>query len=143
MLRLGKMTLDVPLVPQRPLQLVGTTKSITTGLSRYTRHLHQALQRIGANIELVGTKRPPIPDVISRVCKSLGFDLNTFFTTYPISLPAMAKDPPSASSGDGCGTEKEGLMHLTSQNQASALAFARHRVGESVTLYRSWSVCMC
>ena len=90
---------------------VGRT-DITTGLSRYTCQLYQALQRIGTDIELVDTKRPAIPDVINRVCKSLGFDLNSFFTTYPLLLP-MSK--------------KTGLIHLTSQNQASALVFGAHR----------------
>lgn len=88
-----------------PIQLVGTSKGQTTGLSRYSQNLYQALRKIGANVELVGIK-PPIPTLVNRLAKSIGFDLQTFFTTYPLTLPAASKGK---------------LVHLTSQNQASAL----------------------
>lgn len=116
---------NAPLSNHQSLQLVSNqscafpTTRITTGLSRYTRQLHQALQRIGTDIELVGTKLPPIPDIIKRACKSSGFDLATFFRTYPILLPTITTSHHR--------TEKPSLIHLTSQNQASALAFGAHK----------------
>jgi len=92
--------------------IYGGDNQATTGLSRYARSLHQALADSGVNAELGGSGLPPLPRIVFRVAKRGGFDLKTFFTTYPIALPPKLQGQ---------------ILHLSSQNLASAAAFARKR----------------
>jgi glycosyltransferase involved in cell wall biosynthesis len=92
-----------------PIFLAGKTDGLTTGLSRYGRSLGKALAELGIETRVVAAKAPPIPKIIGRAAKKAGFDLQSFFSTYPVWLDQV---------------HKPGITHLTSQNQASAVAFS-------------------
>ncbi len=90
--------------------IYGGDNNGTTGLSRYALSLQQALTNGGFKVDLAGSGLPPLPELVFKGAKRLGFDLKTFFTTYPISLQSQSKGQ---------------ILHLSSQNLASAAAFAR------------------
>ncbi len=97
---------------QIKVNLIGGVQGQTTGLSRYARSLQAALSKAGLEADFVPTRLPALPNSIYKGARKAGFDLQTFFTTYPI---ALAKE-----------TDKNAVLHLTSQNQASAIAFSSH-----------------
>ncbi|HEX2914879.1 MAG TPA: glycosyltransferase family 1 protein [Chloroflexia bacterium] len=93
-----------------PVVLVGGASSSLTGLSRYGRNLSTALSQQGQPIIPGAIARPPLPGPFFNLARKMGFDLNTFFSTYPLALAARPE---------------QGLLHLTSQNLASAVAFKK------------------
>lgn len=100
------------LTPNPPVWLVGSGSGPATGISRYARSLGQALKTEGQAVNLVGSPPTPVPAWLVRGAKRAGFDLKSFFNTYPMVL--SAKDRPG---------HNNGLLHLTSQGHASLLAF--------------------
>jgi glycosyltransferase involved in cell wall biosynthesis len=90
------------------IRMVGAAQGTSTGLSRYARSLRQALEAAGNPVDVAGTPAPPVPGPLVGLAQRFGFDLRAFFTTYPLVLPAAPA---------------HGVTHLTSQNQASAVAF--------------------
>ena len=103
----------------QPLYFVGRTDAATTGLSRYARSLYGALAERGVTVEVVGAKPPPLPSPLYTVAREAGFDLRTFFSTYPAFLP----DIPATA-----------VVHLMSQGQAGVLAW-RPRPRTVVTVH--------
>lgn len=81
-----------------------------TGLSRYGENLSLALSKKALKVESEGTSLPPIPGFMLTLFQKVGFDLKTFFSTYPVSLSTFSENA---------------IIHLTSQNLASAVAFRK------------------
>lgn len=91
------------------VRLVSRVDGGMTGISRYAAKLRQHL--VGRGVPTVmagGVGGPPLPRIARQAALRLGFDVEAFFTTYPLWLPRGPR---------GCVT------HLTGQNQASAVAF--------------------
>ncbi len=91
------------------VRIIGSPVGATTGLSRYALNLKQALANFELKITTESLELPRFPAFIYKFALKAGFDLKTFFTTYPlnwVSAPEFAT-----------------ITHLTSQNQASAVAF--------------------
>lgn len=87
--------------------IVGRTGGPTTGLSNYLGSLARALAALGVEISVRQPALPPFPRWLVRLARRAGFDLRAFFTTYPLAVgPRGSTD----------------LLHLSSQNLASALA---------------------
>src|SRR5688572_19537906 len=83
------------------------TKAIEgmTGTSRYVDQLGSSLKLNGINVSLHSPCMAP--NVFFNVSKRVGFDLRTFFTSYPLHI-----SPPIAD-----------LYHITSQTLATLLLF--------------------
>jgi len=76
------------------------------GLSRYARSLHHELKHIPAvGVKLVPVGVSPIPAGLKRLARWLGFDLDAFFQTYPVTWPSQTR----------------GMVHLTNRTQATLL----------------------
>lgn len=90
------------------INLISRPGGATTGLSRYGRELINALGELGILINVVPAKAPPFTRTLNKVTRKIGFDLGSFFNTYPVWLNSV---PPDS------------ITHLTSQNLASAVAF--------------------
>lgn len=75
------------------------------GLARYTASLCEALERAGVSFRLVTPHHPWPVRAIHRLARPLGWDVRTFFTTYPLAADL-----------------KSGvLVHLTAQQMAMLL----------------------
>ena len=99
-------------IATQPIQFIGRTDAQTTGLSRYARTLYDHLVKAGVAVSVVGAPSLPLPGLAYMLAHKAGFDLRTFFSTYPLRLPTLPKDA---------------IVHLLSQGQASALAWQTHR----------------
>jgi glycosyltransferase involved in cell wall biosynthesis len=75
------------------------------GLARYTASLCEALERAGVPFRLVVPRHPWPVRVVHRLLWPLGWDVRTFFTTYPLAADL----------------EMGVLTHLTAQQMATLL----------------------
>src|SRR4051794_1339499 len=71
-----------------PVWLVGAGSGPATGISRYARSLGQALSASGQAVNLVGSNPPPVPGWLVKGANRAGFDLKSFFNTYPLTFSA-------------------------------------------------------
>ena len=78
------------------------------GLARYTQCLCQALEEAGFDYSVAQPVYPWFVRAAHNVLRPLGFDLRTFFTTYPLSASPLSRNA---------------LTHLTAQQMASLLWF--------------------
>jgi glycosyltransferase involved in cell wall biosynthesis len=88
-----------------------------TGISRYASQLCLALTGMGVGVETRAPFGAPLPPLLVSLARRAGYDLDAFFSTYPVGVPAP-RGPLVA--------------HLTSQQQASALALARRTLRHAV-----------
>jgi glycosyltransferase involved in cell wall biosynthesis len=84
----------------------------TDGITRYARSLTAALLEQGVAVRLATLGQEPLPGPLVWFASRLGYDLKTFFRTYPIVMPAHV-----VRGGD--------FLHLSAQTQATVLAFRR------------------
>src|SRR5690348_8430380 len=80
-----------------PVWLVGAGSGPATGISRYARSLGQALSANGQAVNLAGSNPPPVPSWLVKGASRAGFDLKSFFTTYPLTF--SVKSRPGGSHG--------------------------------------------
>ncbi len=78
------------------------------GLARYTLCLCQALEEAGFVYSVAQPAYPWFVRAGHRLLRPLGFDLNTFFTTYPLSASPLSRNT---------------LTHFTAQQMAVLLRF--------------------
>lgn len=90
------------------VNLISNPESVVTGLSRYSTTLKRHLDELGVQTAVY---RPqiPIPSSVVRLGRSLGWDLNTFFSHYAIRVQPGTAD----------------LHHLTNENLATVLRFEK------------------
>lgn len=77
-----------------------------SGITRYAKHLHAELLRMGLAVDLCEPE-PEVPIILKRGAAAVGYDLNTFFRSYPL----------------GMKRESGTVLHLTSQSLATILTF--------------------
>ncbi len=87
------------------VQLLARSYVHRIGLARYTASLCEALERAGVPFRLVFPRYPWPVQVAHRLLRLLGWDVQTFFTTYPLAADL----------------ERGVLTHLTAQQMAMLL----------------------
>jgi glycosyltransferase involved in cell wall biosynthesis len=107
---------------QLRVDLITPSLAAACGMSRYALSLGKALTRQGVGARLVPVGEQPIPGALVRLGAGLGYDLVSFFQTYPISLPRDV-------GRDG------GLLHLTAQTLSTLLATRRRPVPTVLTIH--------
>lgn len=80
-------------------------KSIT-GLGRYASTLIESIEKLGLETHVQFTD-PKLPAMIAKPASWLGYDLNTFMSSYPLRVPKIDAD----------------IHHLPAENLASLLRF--------------------
>lgn len=90
------------------IQLLVRSYRQMIGLARYTVSLCQAMDEAGISYSLAQPAYPWFVQAGHRVLQPLGFDVRTFFTTYPLSAGPLANGA---------------LTHLTTQQMATLLWF--------------------
>lgn len=88
-----------------PIQLLIRDYPEKYGLSRYTQSLCQALHQSGIDFQAISSQIPTPVRAAHKVLSGLGYDLQRFFTTYPLKAPL----------------KKGHLTHLTAQQMAVLL----------------------
>lgn len=100
------------------VHLVAKARGGVTGISRYVRELYCCLKAGGTDVQLVEPGSVKLPGFAEGVLQRRGLDAEAFFTTYPLSIHL----------------NREGIVHLTSQNLATLLWF-RHISPVVVTVH--------
>lgn len=101
------------------IQLLVRSYGQMIGLARYTASLCQALTKIEFAYSLVTSTYPLPVRAAHRFLAPLGFDVRTFFTTYPLAATVS----------------REALKHLTAQQMATLLWFNPHLHPTVVTVH--------
>jgi glycosyltransferase involved in cell wall biosynthesis len=102
-----------------PIQLLVRDYPEKYGLSRYTQSLCQALNRSGVDFQAVFPQIPTPVRAAHKALSCLGYDLQRFFTTYPLKAPL----------------KKGHLTHLTAQQMAVLLHFYPGLIPTVVTVH--------
>ena len=89
------------------------------GLARYTASLCQTLTEVGTAYSLATPTYPLLVRAVHRLLAPLGFDVHTFFTTYPLAA----------------SLNRDALKHLTAQQMATLLQFNPHLHQVIVTVH--------
>lgn len=101
--------------------LVARTDSRTTGLARYVYSLAERYEAAGLPARVSQPLPPPLPPPLFAGLSRSGVDLRTFFANYPLRADLRGA----------------GVVHLTSQNQATLLAL-RPTPPAVVTVHDLW-----
>lgn len=88
--------------------VVKPTKQIF-GISRYSNNLEFHLKRIGIDVRVINSSIPNVLKPISKLLRPAGFDLDSFFETYPINID----------------NSSDSIYHLTNETLASVLNFRK------------------
>ena len=97
-----------PEVRPYTIHLASGRSGDTTGLSRYASSLHNELVQIGVDVQISETRGPGATHRLQPLLNYAKLDSQAFFETYPLSV-----DRPHSPA----------ILHLTSQNQSSAISF--------------------
>lgn len=90
------------------IQLVSKPTSRRTGIGRYAAELERGLRAAGVELQ-VTPLRTPIPQFAARLAQHGGYDLQTFFQSYPLRA----------------GTQRGWITHITSQTLGMLLLTQR------------------
>lgn len=91
------------------IHLVAKDHSAKTGIGRYAQTLYHALGAADVPVAF-HTPSYPFPAWTQAIPKRMGYDLDTFFRSYPFAVPPAAQS---------------GILHLTTQSLATIFAFKR------------------
>ncbi len=105
-------SLAMPASTESTIHIVAPPPGLPDGITRYALSLSAALIRQGANVHLARLGKQPVPRPLIKLASRLGYDLVSFFRTYPLVLPF---DP----------GQTRGIIHLSAQTQATLLGIRR------------------
>lgn len=100
------------------VELIAMAGPGMTGTSRYVADLSSSLRAAGVDLHLTHPTRAPIPRVVSQGFKSIGWDLQTFFRSYPLRADLARAD----------------FYHVVGQTLATLLQFKRFPAPVAVTV---------